>query len=208
MIKLFHAAFLCLSFGFGAVEADDNGPIEKCLIKEKTKRKQSPNQKQSPPFRRTKEDLPTDFDGKIIGGENAPNGRYPYQAWITGRSGGFCAGFLISPTLILSSAHCRHLGGDIFVGAWDLYDLDAVETFYPCEYTMHIHPEYNAVTSDHENDQMIIELSRESSSNPIQISDVSHILQNGEPLQVIGWGDTGTGDTSAILQEVSVSYVP
>eukprot|EP00957_Ditylum_brightwellii_P161909 12326903-Ditylum_brightwellii.AAC.1 len=73
---------------------------------------------------------------------------------------------------------------------------------------MHIHPEYNAVTNDLKNDQMIIKLSWESSSNPIQISDGGQILENGEPLQVIGWGVTDTGDISAILQEVSVSYIP
>eukprot|EP00957_Ditylum_brightwellii_P178935 13630838-Ditylum_brightwellii.AAC.1 len=73
---------------------------------------------------------------------------------------------------------------------------------------MHIHPEYNAVTNDLKNDQMIIKLSQESSSNTIQISNGRQILENGEPLQVIGWGVTDTGATSAILQEVSVSYVP
>eukprot|EP00957_Ditylum_brightwellii_P190522 14502163-Ditylum_brightwellii.AAC.1 len=54
---------------------------------------------------------------------------------------------------------------------------------------------------------MIIKLSQESFLNLIQISDGSQILENGEPLQVIGWGVTGTGAASAILQEVSVSYV-
>lgn len=52
-------------------------------------------------------DIPFDEEngGRIIGGQLASNGQFPYQVGLS-LNGAWCGGSLISSTVILTAAHC------------------------------------------------------------------------------------------------------
>ena len=58
--------------------------------------------------RQTEESQGRVFHERIIGGEAAPVGLYPYIVSLQGASGHFCGGSLIAPDVVLSAAHCKN----------------------------------------------------------------------------------------------------
>jgi len=47
---------------------------------------------------------------KIVGGQPAVPGQFPFQATLVISGTSFCAGVLICPTWVLTTAHCGNAG--------------------------------------------------------------------------------------------------
>lgn len=179
--------------------------------------------------------------GEVIGGTVTDPGRYPYQVSIGRYCGGFlvapdlvltaahCAG---GGGTLYVGAHdfsvTRRLNtggkgeGDEKMKRPKLIDknllenilLPADQIFTASEYEEMFHPDYDSTTDNL--DQAFLKLSRTVTTiSPVQIDDfsgtITDALVQGDPLQVIGWGDTMPGDTdssSDILMEATVGFVP
>ena len=151
---------------------------------------------------------------RIIGGEDAEKGRYPYLVFVQGcgdRGCFSCGGSLIAPNVVLSAAHCNAESHTVFIGGNDLindsFDSIAVVKAYE-------HPHYDPGSL--ENDVLVLELEADAAQQPVLMDrqgkeDGVHLPHTSNPedrlLTVAGWGVTEQGSTSNTLKEVNVSYV-
>eukprot|EP00924_Labyrinthula_sp_SR-Ha-C_P011375 snap_masked-scaffold_36-processed-gene-2.86-mRNA-1 protein AED:0.42 eAED:0.47 QI:0/-1/0/1/-1/1/1/0/363 len=89
------------------------------------------------------------FDTYIIGGRTAKKSRYPYFVFIQLHNGN-CGGTLISPTFVISAAHCFYQGKDtkgtlplyVKIGITDRTDLNQPHAAY-LAMDVFIHPDYD-----------------------------------------------------------------
>ena len=140
---------------------------------------------------------------KIIGGDEAEAGRYPYQAIVIGD--GFCGGTLINSRWVLSAAHCfgsRY----VEIGRSDRSKNCKLYEKIQVEYEV-LHPDYDPITID--NDIMLIKLKRPSIHQPIKLDDGTSRFPEGMKVTVTGFGvtDPDHQHVSRILREAEVSLV-
>eukprot|EP01082_Thalassiosira_pseudonana_P003005 g3497.t1 g3497 contig12:2188440-2189856(-) len=151
---------------------------------------------------------------RIIGGDEADVGRYPYIVSLQDNVGHFCGGSLIAPDVVLTAAHCsgtNYGNVRIVVGSHTTTpqgsnaDIVSIQKLY-------VHPRYNENSS--ENDYAVIFLKRPTTSNVpfVRLNREEMMPTNGDVLTAIGWGDTNTDDMlfapSEELREVDVDYIP
>jgi len=149
------------------------------------------------------------LDTRIIGGEEATAGEYPYVVSLSDRIGHFCGGSLISPDTVLSAAHCRGGQYNITVGRHAL-DSDDGETIAMESETSH--PEYDPYTTN--NDFMLVFLEHPISDQNLQFVKVNSDASSpgiGAPVWVMGWGDVAQPDdvfeAATVLMEVEVNVI-
>ncbi|WP_028732731.1 trypsin-like serine protease [Rhizobium leguminosarum] len=181
----------------------------------------------------------TDFagedGGRVIGGETAKKGEWPWQVKILapdpeqrGRFGGHCGGSLIAPRWILTAAHCVTSGRS---GKQDLFarDLLIVEGKSKIDKVIAVDgPDKPGLAVEdviiHEdfdrkvfaNDIALIKLSEPAKSKPAILASASddEVEAAGHPAVVTGWGytkaDHGWDDKylPTELQEVELPIVP
>ncbi|NEJ92359.1 trypsin-like serine protease [Rhizobium ruizarguesonis] len=181
----------------------------------------------------------TDFagedGGRVIGGQAAKKGEWPWQVKILapdpeqrGRFGGHCGGSLIAPRWILTAAHCVTSGRS---GKQDLFarDLLIVEGKSKIDKVISVDgPEKPGLAVEdviiHEdfdrkvfaNDIALIKLSEPAKSKPAILASASddEVEAAGHPAVVTGWGytkaDHGWDDKylPTELQEVELPIVP
>ncbi|WP_327212438.1 trypsin-like serine protease (plasmid) [Rhizobium beringeri] len=181
----------------------------------------------------------TDFagedGGRVIGGQAAKKGEWPWQVKILapdpeqrGRFGGHCGGSLIAPRWILTAAHCVTSGRS---GKQDLFarDLLIVEGKSKIDKVIAVDgPDKPGLAVEdviiHEdfdrkvfaNDIALIKLSEPAKSKPAILSSASddEVEAAGHPAVVTGWGytkaDHGWDDKylPTELQEVELPIVP
>ena len=147
---------------------------------------------------------------RIIHGENADINDYPWQVAILVRksSGTYlCGGSLIAQRRILTAAHCFEPGSrpaDVLVKAGATHFL--TEGTWTAVEQIALHPLYDA--RSYQNDIALVVPSALTQGRVIPIADGVLALQEGEPLEITGWGATLEGGPPANqLQKATVPYV-
>ncbi|WP_441249973.1 S1 family peptidase [Kitasatospora sp. McL0602] len=160
---------------------------------------------------------------RIVGGHPASLSQHPWvvalastQQFGTARSGQFCGGTLVTPTKVVTAAHCFYdergnrtdrPGLKAIVGREDLNRRDGREVTVR---TVWIHPQYSfdanmqdvavLTLAEAQPDASTLELVGQGETEPYAA---------GTPAEVYGWGDTtGNGSYASALRGVEVPIVP
>lgn len=171
---------------------------------------------------------------KIVGGQQAAPGSYPFQAGIVRVAGTngkvtnfapMCGGTVLTSRWILSAAHCfvEGEGGKVdglrstknlfvHVGNTSLIAEEDERDWIPIKRII-AHPKY--VTGTNVNDIALVELERAPRRN-VKVEQVTVVTQESEPtelpnearLHIIGWGTTSEGGSpSPNLMETTLNAV-
>lgn len=156
---------------------------------------------------------------RIVGGQNAELGEWPWQVSLHFSTyGPTCGASIISNTWLLSAAHCFVTSNPennnpsswlSYSGMQNQYSHDNVQSrklkrIIP-------HPLYNQMTSDY--DIALLELSEPlqfaNTIQPICLPDSSHVFPAGMSCWVTGWGALreGAGQAAQILQKALVKII-
>jgi len=152
---------------------------------------------------------------RIIGGYDAPQGRYPYTVSLINTDESLrCGGILVAPDIVLTAAHCSGNLGAAHVGRWNLqnvtedYDNLGVDSEF-------IHPSYvepgETVSGVASFDFMLLKLTQQSKKEYIKINGNSDIPTGDKVDEVaaIGFGSTDaeSGEYPTMLQKVELTYI-
>ena len=151
---------------------------------------------------------------KIVGGEVAPQARYPWQ--VNTSAGGMCGGSILNDRWIITAAHCCDGAGQnvgVWVGDYSWTQLDENEFILDSDMVI-MHPDYgkNGISSD----VCLIRVPSLAASAPASCFNddgtmcySSICLPSGPPTageycHVSGWGSMGEEGFPDLLQEVGV----
>lgn len=142
---------------------------------------------------------------KIVGGNEANSGEYPFIVSLQDSNGHFCGGSVISPTHILTAAHCKGGSYDAVIGLHDQDNPGGSQRIAVKKEI--IHPNY----SNGPYDMMVLELSEPINSSlyaPINLASNSD-ASAGTMTTAVGWGltDKNANDLPSKLREVNLPIV-
>ncbi|XP_061631959.1 suppressor of tumorigenicity 14 protein homolog [Phyllopteryx taeniolatus] len=155
---------------------------------------------------------------RIVGGQNAELGEWPWQVSLHFLTyGHVCGASIISQKWLLSAAHCfvTHEPANKVTSNWqtysglqDQYKQDDVQR--RSVKTIVSHPDYNQMTFDY--DIALLELSEPldltDTIQPICLPAPSHVFPAGMSCSVTGWGALREGgQKSQLLQKASVKII-
>jgi len=157
----------------------------------------------------------TSVHSRIVGGEDAKKGEFPFIISLQQKSWGhICGGSLVKQDWVLTAAHCVQGSTPskfkIVIGLHKQSDTEGTETFTAKKIV--VHPTYNqGIEGDY--DYALIQLSGRSKFEPIDMNSTEIDIPDGEALApksiTAGWGTTseGAGSISPILKKVEVPLV-
>jgi len=140
------------------------------------------------------------FQSRIIGGNDAPAGRYPFFVQWHG-----CGASLIHDDIILSAAHCDPIEySDVFVGSHLRQDDTIPGAHKRMILDRRLHPNFNDTSL--ENDFMIMKLNSSVPNTPVKLNQYASSPAAGETLTVMGFGleEESGHQGSDTLMEVNV----
>ncbi|KAM9852302.1 suppressor of tumorigenicity 14 protein homolog isoform 2-T2 [Aulostomus maculatus] len=155
---------------------------------------------------------------RIVGGQNAELGEWPWQVSLHFMTHGHvCGASIISKKWLLSAAHCfvttkqeNHMPSNwqTYSGMQDQYSHGDVQR-RPVKRIIS-HPDYNPMTFDY--DIALLELSKplelSNTIQPICLPAPSHVFPAGMACWVTGWGALREGgQKSQLLQKASVKII-
>uniref|UniRef100_A0A8C3FWA9 Peptidase S1 domain-containing protein n=1 Tax=Chrysemys picta bellii TaxID=8478 RepID=A0A8C3FWA9_CHRPI len=151
---------------------------------------------------------------RIVGGNDAKNGSWPWQVSIREGSNHICGGSLIAESWVVSAAHC--FNGDksayhVNLGEYQLQNPSESLVSFPIK-EIYRHPSYTDIGSS--GDIALVELETPVNFNrvirPICLPASSVEFPAGMECWVTGWGDTQYGESleaPKTLQEVQVPLI-
>ncbi|XP_071450123.1 brachyurin-like [Hetaerina americana] len=151
---------------------------------------------------------------RIVGGETAQLGQFPYQAAVNIDAGYFCGGSLISNNYVVTAGHCGVLGDSFTINLGSISPDKSESTRLVVRSTEpHVHEEYDPNTLY--GDICLLKLSQSIEFNEniaaIALPSFSSDPPMYENTQVIasGWGKTsdGAGSISSTLQYTPLTTI-
>ncbi|XP_076641108.1 chymotrypsin-2-like [Halictus rubicundus] len=150
---------------------------------------------------------------RIVGGHDAQQGMYPYQAIIKVEKNFMCGGSIISEHLILTAAHCIYRQDvtkyEVIVGTYYLSSSTNPGVSYSAKQLIW-HSGYDSQLL--RNDIGLIRLNDRISFNtsriePIPLASVDYVAPNTNAV-VTGWGKLSAGgQVSPFLQEITLKIL-
>ncbi|MBT3152191.1 serine protease [Streptomyces sp. CHD11] len=144
----------------------------------------------------------------IVGGTTTTTSAYPFMMQITDASQDqFCGGTLVSPTKVVTAAHCMtgETTGSVRVVGGRTY-LDGTDGTVARVSRIWVHPGYRSVTRGDDVAVLTLSTSMPYATAPYVSSSDTGVYAAGSTARVLGWGTTSSGGTSS--RQLRTATVP